>query len=502
MRKNILFSLFFLFAAALCVNAEDAVLGEKITNVADIKDGGVYAIYGLLNCDPVNGSNGKGRFYKSDKIHRGDFKTDCAFVFTSTGEGDGSFFIQSVADGKLWGTCTDESYMATGEAHYYRSMAAKIKFVPAENEGLPGSFVMYEYVPSAKREIGDSYVSTPYVVAQDWGSLAWCSYTSLAENDNTGSGEWYIYNVTMNAPYEYMLDKMVTAVGKLGLDESLDPGKFSDLKDFPETYEMVKVVAKDSLAEQEANGYIQMLLDAFDDIVDIEPNAVTSGVYVIENGYNGFYGVQKVTKSLFFETGHTDENGNYALYWKTSPTDIFAADSMFYFELLPAGDSQAAEFLLEDGSITEEQKKDLYFIRNPKCGLYIGWAAKPGVPVYGTAEPTTPYIIVPRGDYFVICNPESQYYSLSPYNHLGGNGPDNFIEYADVSYQASIWRLRLVDDYNSTSISAPDSDAKELLSVTYYSVCGTVLEKPAKGVNIVKYVYSDASVETKKVIIK
>ena len=119
MRKNILFSLFFLFAAALCVNAEDAVLGEKITNVADIKDGGVYAIYGLLNCDPVNGSNGKGRFYKSDKIHRGDFKTDCAFVFTSTGEGDGSFFIQSVADGKLWGTCADESYMATGEAHYY-----------------------------------------------------------------------------------------------------------------------------------------------------------------------------------------------------------------------------------------------------------------------------------------------------------------------------------------------------------------------------------------------
>ena len=85
---------------------------------------------------------------------------------------------------------------------------------------------------------------------------------------------------------------------------------------------------------------------------------------------------------------------------------------------------------------------------------------------------------------------------------MGGNGPDNFIEYADVSHQASIWRLRLVDDYNSTSISAPDSEAKELLSVTYYSVCGTVLEKPAKGVNIVKYVYNDASVETKKLIIK
>lgn len=502
MGKNILFSLLFLFAAVLCANADDAVLGEKITNVADIKDGGVYAIYGLLNCDPVNGSKGKGGFYKSDKSYKTDFKTDCAFVFTSTGEDDGSFFIQSVADGKLWGTCTDESYMASGEAHYYRSMAAKIKFVPAENAGLPGSFVMYEYVSSAQREIGDGYVSTPYVVAQDWGSLAWCSYPSLDDNDDTGSGEWYIYSVTMNAPYDYMLDKMVTAVGKLGLNESLDPGKFSDLKDFPETYEFVKEVAKDSLSEQDAQGYIQRLLDAFDGIVDIEPNAISTGLYVIENGYNGFYGVQKVTKSLFFEAGHTDEKGNCALYWKTSPTDIFAADSMFYFELLPAGDSQAAEFLLEDGSITEEQKKDLFFIRNPKCGLYLGWAAKRGVAVYGTTEPVAPYIIVPKGDFYVICPPESQYYSLSPYNHLGGNGSDNFVEYADVTHQASIWRLRLVEGYNNTSISTPSSDAKEVVSVTYYSVCGTVLEKPAKGINIVKYVYSDASVETKKMIVK
>ena len=84
---------------------------------------------------------------------------------------------------------------------------------------------------------------------------------------------------------------------------------------------------------------------------------------------------------------------------------------------------------------------------------------------------------------------------------MGGNGSDNFVEYADVTHQASIWRLRLVEGYNNTSISTYRSDAKEVVSVTYYSVCGTVLEKPAKGINIVKYVYSDASVETKKMIV-
>ena len=502
MRKNLLLSLLFILSAAMCVKADDAVLGEKITNIADIKDGGVYAIYGLLNCDPVNGANGKGGFYKSSKVNKAGFVTDCAFVFTSTGEDDGSFYIRSVADGTLWGTCTDESYMANGEVHYYRSMAARIKFAPADNDGLPGSFIMYEYIPSAKREMENGLVSTPYVVAQDWGSLAWCSYPSLADNDNTGSGEWYIYNVSMEEPYNYMLDKMVTAVGKLDLKESPDPGKLSDLKNFPEVYEDVKNAAKDTLSESDAQAKMETLLDAFDNIVDVQPNGIVNGVYVLENGYNGFIAVKKVTKSLCFDLSDTDEAGNYALYWKSTPADIFSGDSLFHFELLSAGDSQVADYLVEDGSISEEQREDLYFIRNPKTGCYIGWGAGRGVAVYSTKEPVTPYIVVPYGDYFVISPPENQIYSLSPYNHLGGNGPDNFVEYAEVKYQASIWRLRLVEEYKNTSVSAPETESDEVVSVTYYSVCGVASETPFNGINIVKYVYADGSVKSKKMIVK
>lgn len=502
MRKNILLSLLFVLLAVMCVKADDAVLGEKITKISDIKDGGIYAIYGLLDCDPVNGGNGKGGFYKSAKKYKTDFTTDCAFIISSTGEGDGSFFIRSVADGKLWGTCTDENYMADGEVHYYRSMAARVKFELADNEGLPGSFVMYEYVPTAKRYVDGKLLSTPYVVAQDWGSLAWCSYSELADNDNTGSGEWYIYNVSMETPYNYMLDNMVAAVGKLNLNESPDPGKFADLKSFPEVYDEVKAAAKDSLSESEAYNMSEKLLDAFDDIVDIEPNGVVNGVYVIENGYNGFIAVKKVTKSLCFDVNDTGEEGDYALYWRSTPDNIFSADSMFYFELLSAGNSEAAEFLLEDGSITEEQKKDLYFIKNLKNGHYVNWGVKRGVAICSTKEPVTPYIVVPYGDYFVISPPEMQNYSLSPYNHLGGNGPDNFVEYAEVKYQASIWRLRLVEEYKNTSIFLPTVDADEIVSVTYYSVCGVASETPLKGVNIVKCVYADGSVKSKKMIVK
>lgn len=502
--KKYLFAFVLIFVTICFVKADEvATLGNKIVTVDEIKDGGLYAIYGLLDCDPINGVAGStGGFYKSGKCDGVEFNTANTFMFTSTGDGDGTFYIHSLFDGCFWSSCQSEEFLSGGEALFYRSMAAKVKFVPNENASLPGSFVIYEYISDANRDINGNIVSAPYVIAQDWGrNFGWCAVPSLADNEKNGSGEWYIYEVSMDTPNRYMLSGLIDKVSALKLQESPDPGKFADLGTVPEVLEQAKQVV-DSISEPDAEFMVEKFLDALDEIAEIEPNSIVDGIYVVENGYNGFYGVQKVTKSLCLDINEYDDvSGDYALYWRTSPKDIFAADSIFYFELLSAENSEIAKMLVEDGAITEEQKSELFFLRNPETGWYVSWTTNRGIAVGSTKEPVTPYLITPNGEYYTIVSPEMQEYGLSPYNHLGGNGPDNFVEYALKIYQASIWRLRLVKDYRNTAISAVKvKNDSDVISVTYYTICGVASDVPVKGINIVKYIYADGSVETKKIV--
>ena len=502
MKKVLLTTALTLLSTVILYAQTTAILGEKITTSEEIKSGELYALCGLLDCDPVNGyANAKGGgFYKSTKSVGTKFDASCGFLITSTGFEDGTYYLQSLADGSFWCTCDDTNY-ADGNKTYYRSKAAKVKFTPNNNDGLPGSFVIYEYKETAERDIDETIKSTPYIIAQDWGkSYGWCSYPTLADNDNTGSGEWYIYNVDMENPNQYIFKNLIKEIGKLNLTESPDPGKFSDLGSFPEVYEEVKAYA-DSISENDAAIMTEKLLDALDENADDEPNPIVEGVYVIENAYNAFLAVKKVTKSLCFDTNtYDDSTGDYALFWRSTPDDIFAADSMFYFEILSAADSEMATILEEEGAITEEDKKDLFFIRNPKNKQYIAWAPTRSIAVGSTTKPETPYLITTYNEKFTIVCPELPEFGLAAYNHLGGNGPDNFVEFAPKTQQASVWYLRLVQAYQGTSISVPAIDKNEPVAISYYSVSGVASETPFKGINIVKYTYRDGSVKSKKIV--
>lgn len=506
MKKLLLTTTLMLLSAVTLFAQTTATIGEKVTTLEEIKDGGYYVLQGLLNCDPVHGISGAkgGGYYKSTNSVGTRFNAACVFLVTDTGFGDDTYYLQSLSDGSFWCSC-DASYFADGAKTCYRSLAAKVKFVPNNNEGLPGSFVIYEYIEDAERDYDDNgdIKSTPYVVAQDWGrSYGWCSYPTLAENDNTGSGEWYIYNVEIENPNQYLLKNLVKEVERLDLKECPDPGRFSDLGSFPEVFEEVKAL-KDSVEEKDAQILTEKLLDALDENADDEPNPIVEGVYVIENAYNAFLAVKKVTKSLCFDVNTFDNStGDYALFWRSTPADIFAADSMFYFEVLSAADSEIADIFVEEGSITDEDRKDLYFIRNPKTKQYVAWAPTNGIAVGSTTKPETPYLITTYNDKFTIVCPELSEFGLAAYNHLGGNGPDNFVEFAGKTLQASVWNLRLVQAYQGTSISCPAIDKNEPVDVSYYSVCGVASATPQKGINIVKYTYRDGSVKSKKMVVK
>ena len=503
--KKFLLSTTIMLLFAITLSAQTTItLGEKITTTEEIKSGNLYVLQGLLDCDPVNGYSGAkgGGYYKSSKSTGTRLDAGCAFLLTATGFNDDTFYLQSLADGSFWCT-SDTTYFADGTKTCYRSLAAKVKFVPNNNDGLPGSFVIYEYIENAKRDYDGNIISTPYLIAQDWGkNYGWCSYPTLAENDNTGSGEWYIYNAEVTNPNKYLLKNLIKEVDKLDLKECADPGRFSDLGSFPEVFEEAKAL-KDSVEENDAPKLTEKLLDALDENIDDEPNPIVEGIYVIENAYNAFIAIKKVTKSLCFDTNTYDNSdGDYALHWRSTPDDIFAADSMFYFEVLSAANSEIADIMVKDGAISEEDKKDLYFIRNPKTKQYVAWAPTKGIAVGSTTKPETPYLITTYNDKFTIVCPELPEFGLGAYNHLGGNGPDNFVEFADKTLQASVWNLRLVEAYQGTSINNTIEEMSEPVAVSYYSVCGVASETPFKGINIVKYTYSDGSVISKKMVVK
>ena len=143
--KKFLLSTTIMLLFAITLSAQTTItLGEKITTTEEIKSGNLYVLQGLLDCDPVNGYSGAkgGGYYKSSKSTGTRLDAGCAFLLTATGFNDDTFYLQSLADGSFWCT-SDTTYFADGTKTCYRSLAAKVKFVPNNNDGLPGSFVIY-----------------------------------------------------------------------------------------------------------------------------------------------------------------------------------------------------------------------------------------------------------------------------------------------------------------------------------------------------------------------
>jgi hypothetical protein len=84
-------------------------------------------------------------------------------------------------------------------------------------------------------------------------------------------------------------------------------------------------------------------------------------------------------------------------------------------------------------------------------------------------------------------------------DHGNGNGVSGHVVYWKRGNENSLWNLRLVKE-TTTGINAPVVEGEEVVSTTYYTADGAVVPAPVKGVNIVKYVYSNGAVKTIKFV--
>lgn len=495
----------------------NAMVGSQIEAVEEITDNGIYAIYGLLNCNPdVLDEPETGGFYTSNSRWVGPLQSPCGFSIRSTGDGDGTYYIQSLADGKYWESIRSVApdYWNAGSSTSFKSKAAKVKIEPNNNDALPYSFVIYEVVEEAVLD----EESRPYVIAQDWGSgLGWYPVDALENNDIDGEGEWYIYNMSMDTPFSYWLSNMTKTILGLGLVESNDPGRYKDLGNLPEVLAQAQAAIE---AKNEANSkaMIATLEAALSNVEGAETNPIVPGVYVIEANQPLFMENQKTKKAIYFTEPHTCGTycGEIELAWKDSPADIMEADSSFLFELIPAADDAKVAAWLEDSLISPDQLQNAYYLKSVKFNTYVTRPAQETIDAmqswYGihlsTSETPEPYFVFLHdgaavdiwmpggGDYN---ESENGNLSFHVQDHGNGNGVSGHVVYWKRGNENSLWNLRLVKEI-TTGINAPVVEGEEVVSTTYYTADGAVVPAPVKGVNIVKYVYSNGAVKSVKFV--
>ena len=515
-------------------NPYNVLVGEQVTDASQITADGIYLIKGLLNTSAKYGVDaetglptGDAKFYEgTSRFHASPDAVRANCVFRIVPNGDGTFSIISLKEAKYWPSSEGTGFVSSTLS---KGSAAKVKIVPANTE-FASSFVMYEEhadltvggdsIDTDGDEVADAVsavVSTPYVVYMDWYSGlatrpvvkalpreglaedvkdAWGD--SLNFNKGNGEGEWQIFKVKMDNPDFYWLTNMVGVVDGLGLVQGNDPGCVSDLGELGAALEAAQNCVADS-AYADAPAVAKALSEKIELAEKLEKNPMKPGVYMITSAYTEYFKQQGKTRSMFI-TVDAEFGSGTGLRWGDTPA---AGDIKYYFDFQISPDASA---LVDAGTIPDTLANSVYSIRaigttEAEVPYYIGEVDAQSTQIDLVSEWWSNYLVLPStGSAFNIQLAGHENFNLHSNGHGSGAGNNGNIVYWTASPGASQWRLVAVD--YETSIEDLVAEGDEVVSVAYYTVGGAASSTPAKGVNIVRIVYANGVVETKKLFVK
>ncbi|MBR5511097.1 MAG: hypothetical protein IKU50_02715 [Bacteroidaceae bacterium] len=439
----------------------NVALGDKIADLSQITDDGLYALVGLGNCAPEGDGSGHEKFYTSTAAYGSKIGAPCAYAISRTGDDDGTFYIRSLADGSYWSSAIDADGWCDVSVTYKKSQAGKFHIVPnaaaraeAGAQEYPGTFAIYMYNDTVTRvnEKVDAKNATahPYIVVQDCGTRAGCySLPTLAMNDLDGRGEWAICKMTMDNPSLYMLAPLYAAATAMDIRIDESPGFYSDAaaKDFVSAlaYARSAIDTKNETMAQKAIAAIDAGIVGLD---TAELNPLIPGHYIIEAASGIFYEYQGVKKAMCaYYTGSQynihDCTNEYDLLWADAPEEYYNASYYYRFELIPARSSAKVQAWLENGTITADDAARAFFIKSMLIGQYVGFCSDDTLSqeVGFTSEPE-PFIIRPHGAYkFDFWHPLAANTSLHMYGHAAGQGKSGYVGFYEGANDFSQWSL-------------------------------------------------------------
>ena len=531
-------------------NPYEVKMGEQITNVADIEDGGIYVISGNLR---VKTQDAAPRYYAGSAPYHTNAKAaandPCVYMFKKVGD---NWNIISLANAQYWalnktvsentdeesGETTTSTSWSTGLT-VYPSNAAPIKIVPSQN--LENTFVFYSDIEDNEIEasfywenadqtdsvrVAEGTVNANKFVFMDWDSnLAGRPCASVLPGDVTygkeileahakaedfkngdgysagdylhfnkanGEGEWNIYKVTMEDPYFLWANGIPATLDALGLLVGNDPGCISgDIAGLEAAVESVEAVI-----ENEDKEGAQAAVEAFVANVNLAENAerveVMDGYwYAIESAYTEYYKQQNKIKAIY-----ADANG---LNWMDAPAAYDRENEQFVFQF----QQYDGENDPEGHGVPEAEANNVFKIYS---GVEEMWAGTGG----GTTQVAMAddfgaavYVVKPiqANIYTIYAIGSDPLHTAGHSNGAGSQG--TIVNWTGGAGTASSWILRFVDDADETnSIADLVVEGAEVVSVAYYTASGAAIPAPVSGVNIVVTVYSNGVIETKKVLVK
>ena len=508
----------------------------QITSVDQITDEGIYAIRGLLNTNSeiIADSLLAKEYWYSDVTHYHTSVLNSEVPFFINKTDDGKYTIQSLYTAKYWPSVVadlDSATLADDVTGFvastpYKNKAAKVSIVPATS-GIEGSFVIYEESDRLYAEVqevdmlGDTStvnINTPYAVYMDWYSgLAvrpvidpqpWGGTTgdvqdawgdSLHFNKNNGEGQWKIYKISMDTPYTFWLGNLVNAMSGIAYRTGDDPGCVN-VDGLSTALAEAQAVVADTVSaadvkEVNAKTAGLALVAAYDAVASAERKPMVPGTYMIVSAYNEYYKQQGVEKAIY-------ENANGGISWNNAPavSEAGATDGAYCFEFIA---SPYREDYVMNGLFSEEDAANIYIIKNVATGKYVGGAdaVSTGFSTVDEAEAVGYMVTEAAGSSFLIRNIAGSGWNMHTGGHGAGASQSGSIVYWGTTEGASTWYLQSVT-MDETSIGDLTVEGDEVVSVSYYTVGGAATDAPVKGINIVKIVYANGAVETKKVIVE
>lgn len=513
-------------------NDYNVVLGNKVTDPAQLKDGGLYVISGNLRVNKEENPSAPRYYSGITPYHHSEVAAAndaCVYMLKKVGDG---WNIVSLANAQYW---TEEAGLTS-----IQKDAAVIKVAKSTN--IEGAVVLYSDMEPETLEAGytlkasdgetDSIVvETAEIeltkrVYMDWdGGLAQrpCQnelpgvfkygydvlkdYPNLINesafgdyvhfNKTNGEGEWNIYEVTMDDPYYRWLLAALPKLNGLGLVPGIDPGCVVTTPEVEAAFNSAKAAAEAAVEAEErtnAETLVNDLVAAVNSLAGLEVVEIKNkGYYRIESAVAAFaQNFNGVTKSMY-----VDEN-TMKLMWGATPAELSWKTSEYFFQFIFLDEEAQIEFdVFPEGADAPYS----YVIYNDKTQSYISEYNEDSR-VCVSKTPTV-YIVKPfAANEYMIHKSGDANSKLHANQHGGGTGSGSDIVYwGSGSGTASAWYLRTVDE-KATSISDLVVEGDEVVSVSYFTPAGAATATPVKGINIVVIVYNNGVVETKKVLVK
>ena len=494
-------------------------VGEKITDLSQLENGGLYLLQGNLNVNLTENA-AKPRFYAgaapyTEKAAEAA-NANCVYMFKKVGD---CWNILSLSTAKY--------FKGAALTELLQNKADNVKIVDSNN--LKDTWVIYTEKDSVLEsdytheidennsiEFGETTVKTTAQVYMDWNGglnsrpcysplpgVADPQFTALTDelkvssscgdylhfNKTNGEGEWSIYKVEMdNEYYAYML-ALAKEVEELNIVAGTNPGCVKADAEVAAEFEEAKAaiaVAVENKDTENAENVTKAMITAIEalgnlEIVGFDPESV----YRIESALESFLEKSGCTRSIYA--------GAKKLAWTVTPESFDGENYDFLFRI--SNDEVEIEVNFID--IPENEKGKACILQNIGNASYISNEWSYGHPALYVMERL-------EGDVYNIkaSGTDNRWHAN---NHGSGNGwESDLVYYGGGVNSPSAWRFIYVGEVDDYELGVEDVVVKgdEVVSVSYFTTSGAAIAEPVKGINIVVKVYANGVVEATKVLVK